>query len=67
MCAGVLRESAAVRLQHMCDAVIVLEAFRDDSGIARMVSDASRCALLLSRHGSHNYRILRNNTEQPWV
>ncbi|EIE24544.1 hypothetical protein COCSUDRAFT_40910 [Coccomyxa subellipsoidea C-169] len=45
--AGVLRESAAVRLQHMCDAVIVLEAFRDDSGIARMVSDASSCCGLM--------------------
>ncbi len=43
--AGVLQESAAVRLQHMCDAVISLEAVRDDSGVARMVSDGSRCSL----------------------
>lgn len=46
LCAGVLRESAAVRLQHMCDAVIVLEAFRDDSGISRMVADGSRCGII---------------------
>jgi hypothetical protein len=46
MCAGVLRESAAVRLQHMCDAIIVLEAFRDDSGISRMVADRSRCGIM---------------------
>ncbi|KAK9909878.1 hypothetical protein WJX75_008871 [Coccomyxa subellipsoidea] len=45
--AGVLRESAAVRLQHMCDAVIVLEAFRDDSGISRMVADRSSCCGLM--------------------
>jgi hypothetical protein len=40
--AGTLGESAAVRLQHMCDAVIALEAVRDDSGVARMVSDGAR-------------------------
>ena len=41
-----LQDSALVRLQHMCDAVIVLEAFREDSGIARLISDASRCYFL---------------------
>lgn len=52
MHAGVLWDSAAVRLQHMCDAVIALEAVRDDSGISRMVSDGSRClpALLSTLH-----------------
>ncbi|BDA42805.1 Elongator complex protein 4 [Coccomyxa sp. Obi] len=45
--AGVLQDSALVRLQYMCDAVIVLEAFREDSGIARLVSDASSCCGLL--------------------
>ncbi|CAL8467548.1 g7086 [Coccomyxa elongata] len=45
--AGVLQDSALVRLQHMCDAVVVLEAFREDSGIARLLSDANSCCGLL--------------------
>ena len=40
---GELSTSDALRLQHLCDAVLVLEAVRDDSGIARMVPDSSRC------------------------
>ena len=31
------------RLELLGDAVIVLEAVREDSGIARMISDGSRC------------------------
>ena len=31
------------RLQHLCDGVVALEAVREDSGIARMVSDGARC------------------------
>jgi hypothetical protein len=42
--AGELSASDALRLQHLCDAVIALEAVRDDSGIARMVPDPSRRA-----------------------
>lgn len=41
--AGELLASDALRLQHLCDAVLVLEAVRDDSGIARMVPDSARC------------------------
>ncbi len=44
-----LQESALVRLQHMCDAVVVLEAFREDSGIARLLSDANRCHTLMHK------------------
>ena len=36
------------RLELLGDAVIVLEAVREDSGIARMISDGSRCLLLAS-------------------
>ena len=31
------------RLELLGDAVIALEAVREDSGIARMISDGSRC------------------------
>ncbi len=31
------------RLELLGDAVIVLEAVREDSGIARMISDGNRC------------------------
>ena len=42
-CAGELEASAVTRLELLGDAVIVLEAVREDSGIARMISDGSRC------------------------
>ena len=42
-CAGELEASAVTRLELVGDAVIVLEAVREDSGIARMISDGSRC------------------------
>ncbi|CAK0742405.1 hypothetical protein CVIRNUC_001394 [Coccomyxa viridis] len=45
--AGELEASAVARLELLGDAVIVLEAVREDSGIARMISDGNSCCGLL--------------------
>ncbi len=44
MSAGFYPASFAVRLQHIADAVIELEAVSDASSVTRLVPDAARCA-----------------------
>lgn len=43
--AGELEASAVTRLELLGGTVIAVEAVRDDSGMARMISDGSRCSL----------------------
>ena len=42
---GVLSASLVMRLQHMCDAVLALEAVQDDSPAVRLLSDPDRYML----------------------
>ena len=43
MCAGFYPASFCARLQHLCDAVLELEAVSDASSVTRLVSDPARC------------------------
>jgi hypothetical protein len=45
LAAGAYGDSLALRLQHMCDAALVLEAVHDDSDIVRIIPDPKRQAL----------------------
>lgn len=44
MSAGFYPASFAVRLQHLADAVIELQAVSDASSVTRLVPDSARCA-----------------------
>ena len=80
VCAGEVGGSDLKRLQHLCDGVIIMEAVREDSGIARLVSDAARCmthlhSLAYSERQSplqqqvadpsHHYSINREGRRKP--
>ena len=45
--AGLYGPSLAMRLAHLCDTVVGLEAVRDDSDIVRLIPEPARCCLLL--------------------
>ena len=45
--AGLYSPSLAMRLAHLCDTVVGLEAVRDDSDIVRLIPEPARCCLLL--------------------
>lgn len=50
----------AVRLQHLCDAVIALEAVAEDSGVVKLAPDPARSVVLvlLCSASSCNYAAL---------
>ncbi|KAK9825219.1 hypothetical protein WJX74_000929 [Apatococcus lobatus] len=45
--AEVYSSSAAMRLQHLCDAVIALEAVAEDSSVVKLAPDPASCVALL--------------------
>ena len=45
--AGLYSLSLTLRLAHLCDTVVGLEAVRDDSDIVRLIPEPARCRLLL--------------------
>jgi len=45
--AGLYSPSLAMRLAHLCDTVVGLEAVRDDSDIVRLIPEPARYCLLL--------------------
>ena len=58
--AEVYSPSVAVRLQHLCDAVIALEAVAEDSGVVKLAPDPARSVVLvlLCSASSCNYAAL---------
>ena len=58
--AGELQPAAVVRLQHLSDAVIVLETVREDSGIARLVSNSARYIFVPYLHYGLSFQPLQS-------
>ena len=53
--AGLYSPSLTLRLAHLCDTVVRLEAVRDDSDIVRLIPEPARYCLLLPLLHRHFY------------